>query len=162
MRQTELRGQLVFFSWEGHPRWPGVVVPPQDRRGLLKGTRGYFYRPEEDILEKAYVRDYKTGEKMEQRAKSGAQKTSVRKVRVDDPFSKRYVLIYSLGDEMYKWVPATGIWPYKQNLKEEYSFPPGPFEELPQAQLQWCQGVARSAAVERNAGRGGEADSVSS
>lgn len=116
----------MWFSWEGHPRWPGVVVPPQERDELLNGTRGHFYRPAESILKKAYVRDYKKGSKMPQGPAAGQQKMSTRKVRVDDPFQKRYVLIYSLGDEMYKWASPTSIFhSFEEWTEETYSYPPG-------------------------------------
>lgn len=97
-----------------------------ERHELFNGTRGHFYRPHESILKKAYVRDYKKGSKMPQGPASGQQKMSTRKVRVDDPFQKRYVLIYSLGDEMYKWASPTSIYyPFKKHADETYSFPPG-------------------------------------
>lgn len=125
-KQSELAGNLVWFSWEGHPRWPGVVVPPQDRQELLNGTRGHFYRPADTILKTTYVRDYKKGSKMPQGPAAGQQKVSTRKVRVDDPFQKRYVLIYSLGDEMYKWASPTSIYDsFADYADETYSYPPG-------------------------------------
>lgn len=45
---------------------------------------------------------------------------------VDDPFQKRYVLIYSLGDEMYKWASPTSIFhSFEEWTEETYSYPPG-------------------------------------
>jgi hypothetical protein len=49
---------------------------------------------------------YDTGEKCEQQNKPGTQKVSkcTSKVRSADPQSRSQILIYSFGDEMYKWV----------------------------------------------------------
>eukprot|EP00913_Durusdinium_trenchii_P020807 g19547.t1 len=154
-KQSELAGELVWFSWEGHPRWPGVVVPPQEnlrgeRDELLNGTRGHFYRPAESILKKAYVRDYKKGSKMPQGPAAGQQKMSTRKVRVDDPFQKRYVLIYSLGDEMYKWASPTSIFhSFEEWTEETYSYPPGwgREEKTFEAQYNAHHGIGGAASV---------------
>ncbi|CAK9106936.1 Hypothetical protein SCF082_LOCUS49806 [Durusdinium trenchii] len=61
---------------------------------------------------------------MPQGPAAGQQKMSTRKV--DDPFQKRYVLIYSLGDEMYKWASPTSIFhSFEEWTEETYSYPPG-------------------------------------
>ena len=81
------------------------------------------------------VRDYQKGKKQTQAPKAGGQKSSSRKVREDDPFGsgKRLVLVYSLGDEMYKWAnPGAIFHPFSKYLKEnaedqklKYKFPTG-------------------------------------
>ena len=72
------------------------------------------------------VRDYKKGTKVAQGPKAGAQKASTRAVREDDPSEKRYILIYSLGDEMYKWAnPSSVFHPFAKHLEKQYKFPTG-------------------------------------
>mmetsp|Transcript_43586 Transcript_43586/g.138785 ORF Transcript_43586/g.138785 Transcript_43586/m.138785 type:complete len:341 (-) Transcript_43586:139-1161(-) len=121
--QTELSGKLVWFSWEGYPRWPGVVVPPKPRSELLQG-KGQFFPPGADVFNTAYVRDYTSGAKRKQERQAGNQKVTERKCREVEPQGK--VLVYSLGDEMYKWCrPEAVHQPFHDKLKETYSFPPG-------------------------------------
>ena len=40
---------LVFFSWSGYPRWPGIVVKPRPKSELLKGL-GDFYKPDAKVF----------------------------------------------------------------------------------------------------------------
>ena len=32
-----LSDALVFFSWSGYPRWPGIVVKPMPKNEILQG-----------------------------------------------------------------------------------------------------------------------------
>lgn len=44
----------------------------------------------------------------------------------DDPFEKRYILVYSLGDEMYKWASPTSLYDsFEDHKDKKYSYPPG-------------------------------------
>ena len=47
--QERRKGELCLFSWQGYPRWPGVVVPPQAKCELLAGN-GHFYPPDKKVL----------------------------------------------------------------------------------------------------------------
>ena len=38
--QTKRAGELVWPSWAGHPRWPGIAVPPPGRRKSSALGRG--------------------------------------------------------------------------------------------------------------------------
>ena len=121
---SELSGRLVWFSWEGCVRWPGVVVPPRPKSELLSGM-GQFYPPKLSVFESAYVRDYSCGSQLEQKRAAGTQKVTKRKCRAVDP--QGLLLVMSLGDEMYKWCRASSIQePFRSKLDgETYSFPPG-------------------------------------
>ena len=94
-----LPGRLVWISWEGHPQWPAVVVPPLPKSRLLQGE-GHFFPPSQDIFQTTFVQDY-DGVRQEQKRQPGNHKVTKRKCRVADPQGQ--LVLYSLGDEMYKW-----------------------------------------------------------
>ena len=78
-QQQDNAGRLVWFSWEGYPRWPGVVVSPMPSSDLLAG-KGRFFRPDRNIFEEVYVQDYSCGTVLDQQSAPGKQKASKRKV----------------------------------------------------------------------------------
>uniref|UniRef100_A0A7S1MBM8 J domain-containing protein n=1 Tax=Alexandrium catenella TaxID=2925 RepID=A0A7S1MBM8_ALECA len=184
--QERLQNELCFFSWQGYPRWPGIVVPPLEQSKLLAGS-GHFYPPSEDTFSTAFVAARRgalqlnvpgiyevqkkgswyattltyldsdgtvgarlsghvfdedlsghffdeefprskvreveqTGVRMAQQRASGKQKVGKSKVKAVEPDSA-FVLVYSLGDEMYKWVRATSLFrPFEQQVDAVYAF----------------------------------------
>ena len=40
--QTKRAGELVWPSWAGHPRWPGIAVPPPRPKKELSSGQGEF------------------------------------------------------------------------------------------------------------------------
>ena len=52
--QERLKNELVFFSWAGYPRWPGIVVAPLEKSTLLAG-KGHFYPPDKKIFAETFV-----------------------------------------------------------------------------------------------------------
>jgi len=54
----------------------------------------------------------------------GGQKVPRRKVKKSKP-NKDFVLVYSLGDEMYKWARPSQLFKFRVHLESTYSFPPG-------------------------------------
>mmetsp|Transcript_51497 Transcript_51497/g.116786 ORF Transcript_51497/g.116786 Transcript_51497/m.116786 type:complete len:447 (+) Transcript_51497:78-1418(+) len=52
--QERLKNELVFFSWAGYPRWPGIVVAPLEKSNLLAG-KGHFYPPEKKLFAETFV-----------------------------------------------------------------------------------------------------------
>ena len=96
-----------------------MVVPPQPKDQLLRGL-GQFCPPDASVFDTAYVRDYLTGAKQAKQSQAGAQKVTKRKCRAVDPSG---LLVYSLGDEMYKWARVSSL---LMPFTEEPSELPGP------------------------------------
>ena len=90
-----------------------MVVPPQPKDQLLRGL-GQFYPRDASVFDTACVRDYLAGAKQAQQSQAGAQKVTKRKCRAVDPSG---LLVYSLGDEMYKWCRTEAIHePFRSKL----------------------------------------------
>ena len=83
-KQVDLSGKLVWFSWEGSPRWPGVIVPPKSKSELVNG-KGQFYPPDSSVLERTFIRDYDVGTKKEPAIQTGIQKVTKWKCRETQP-----------------------------------------------------------------------------
>ena len=47
--QEALTDKLVWFNWEGYPRWPGIVVPPKTKNQIV-ACLGHFYPPHKKIV----------------------------------------------------------------------------------------------------------------
>ena len=58
--------ELVLFSWQGYPRWPGIVVKPRPKKDFIAG-KGDFYPPERKIFNHTFTmarrRPLKVGKK---------------------------------------------------------------------------------------------------
>ena len=52
--QERLSNELCLFSWQGYPRWPGIVVPLVKKSDMLAG-KGHFYPPKKEIFSTAFV-----------------------------------------------------------------------------------------------------------
>ena len=103
-----------------------VMTPPWRRDGTAMAPQGQgqFYPPDPRVFETAYIRNYDEGAKRKQECEAGTQKVTKRKCRETDP--RGFLLVYSLGDEMYKWCrPAANHEPFRSKLHETYSFPVG-------------------------------------
>lgn len=125
--QERLADKLVLFSCAGMPRWPGIVVPPKPKSELMSG-HGMFYPPKEEVFEFTWVaKSY--GRQKWHAFDAGEQKVGKRKV-IRKPISSdsNLVLVYSLGDELYKWVRPNAAQlrhPVEEHLEQSYSFPQG-------------------------------------
>ena len=52
-KQELWSGEVVFFSWQDYPKWPGIIVPPCSKSALLQG-KGMFYPPDAKVLDTAF------------------------------------------------------------------------------------------------------------
>eukprot|EP00930_Biecheleria_cincta_P047388 TRINITY_DN32840_c0_g1_i1.p1 TRINITY_DN32840_c0_g1~~TRINITY_DN32840_c0_g1_i1.p1 ORF type:complete len:433 (-),score=64.63 TRINITY_DN32840_c0_g1_i1:165-1394(-) len=184
--QERLKDQLVLFPWQGHPRWPGIVVPPYEKSKLLAGE-GFFYPPQKSVLDgnvhvadrrgalqvnvesfyevkhngkwrpatlhqlnpdgtvdaeieeeetgvdpspRLFVDDLprtsireatRKGVSKRQTCAAGQQKFGKQRVRQTKRDST-FVLVYSLGDEMYRWARASSLKDFACAIKDVYSY----------------------------------------
>ena len=52
--QENRADELVFFTWSGYPRWPGVVVKPDPKRAILAG-QGHFFKPKISVFTECWT-----------------------------------------------------------------------------------------------------------
>ena len=71
-----------------------------------------------------FGRDSAVGATQMQQSQPSAQKLTRQKCRAIDPSG--LLIVYSLGDELYKWCPVEGIHePFHSKLDKTYTFPSG-------------------------------------
>ena len=92
---------------------------------LISG-KGQFCPPASNVFTHTYIRNYVSGTKQVQECQAGEQKITKRKARMAEPDADGMLLIYSIGDEMYKWCrPGSihGLFEAKRDIC--YRFPVG-------------------------------------